>query len=1289
LATDPGADTLTYTWAWGDGTDNTAGQNVTHTFADQGTFTVTLTATDDDGAATSATTTVTVTNANPTITPVPDQTGNEGQQLSFSATAADPGADTLTYTWAWGDATPNTTGQNVTHTFVDDKTGANDVYTVTLTVTDEDGGTATDTINVTVNNVAPTPNAGNDQTGNEGASLSFAATATDPANVGATRDTITYSWAWGDGTPNTAGQNAAHTFADNGSYTVTLTASDEDGGSATDTLVVTVNNVAPTVDAGNNQTANEGSVVTFNGSATDPGAARDPLSYCWRFADNLGEICGQDLRQPTYTYTQQGTYTARLRVTDGDNGETIDTVTVVVNNVAPTVNAGNDMAINEGTTAPFLATVTDPGADTLTYTWSWGDGTPAQTGQNLNSVSHTYTQQGTYSATLTVNDGTVSVTDTVQVTVANVAPQGVSAGNPQTGNEGGTFTFIGAATDPGADTLTYRWAWGDGTPDTTGQSVTHTFADDKPGANDVYTVTLSVNDGTATTTATVNVTVTNVAPTLNPGNDRSISEGDSVTFGASATDPGGANDPLTYAWDFGDGSPAESGLNLVAHSHRYTDDKPNTNNDAYTVTVTVTDGDGGTTTRTLSVTVNNVAPSAELGPDLSSNEGALVQFAATVSDPGADPRFYAWDFGDGDTQQGYDLVPSHVYADDGDYLVRLTVTDEDGGSVTDSIRVSVANVAPSVFLDSNSFTIDEGELLSLEATGVDRGADVLTFLWSFGDGQQDEGVDLSGVSHVYDDNGVYTGRVTLTDDEDASDSETFTVRVNNVPPRIVSQPPLFGQEGVQYTYTVSLTDPGDDTFTYTLTERPQGMTVSNAGVVSWTPNAQQALEDSWHVALTVRDDDGGTVSQEWDISLNIQDADGDTLPDACERLCQGGELDVNAPNDANGDADADNLSNAQECSVGANPCFFNGPTAPTPLSPLSGLVEVSPVEFIFTNATDPDSDPLSYKFELAPLEQADQPFVVLTDIVEGQGQTMVSVMESEGLLEDSQYIWRARANDGTVDGPWSEPGSFRFSLLDQPPGRPVGVSPVGVAGALTPALVLNNTTDPEEQAIEYQFQVSLLNPDQGEEPFSRTSPWVAQRNGGTTSWTVDVALQENRSYTWQAKARDVRRNEGPWSVGLVFQVNGDNAAPPTPTLLLPEEGQTVEGEPILVAKTVVDEDGDRVSYVFRLSSAADFNEGAILASSEAISPEFTEGEVSWTPTGVVWAENTAYWWSVQAFDTSNASNEPATRSFRLSANNEAPDKPVLVSPVGDSVISEADPRSRSSPPRRRPRLTAW
>jgi hypothetical protein len=529
---------------------------------------------------------------------------------------------------------------------------------------------------------------------------------------------------------------------------------------------------------------------------------------------------------------------------------------------------------------------------------------------------------------------------------------------------------------------------------------------------------------------------------------------------------------------------------------------------------------------------------------------------------------------------------------------------------------------------------------------------------------------------VYDDNGVYTGRVTLTDDEDASDSETFTVRVNNVPPRIVSQPPLFGQEGVQYTYTVSLTDPGDDTFTYTLTERPQGMTVSNAGVVSWTPNAQQALEDSWRVALTVRDDDGGTVSQEWDISLNIQDADGDTLPDACERLCQGGELDANAPNDANGDADADNLSNAQECSVGANPCFFNGPTAPTPLSPLSGLVEVSPVEFIFTNATDPDGDPLSYKFELAPLEQPDQPFVVLMDIVEGQGQTMVSVMESEGLLEDSQYIWRARANDGTVDGPWSEPGTFRFSLLDQPPGRPVGVSPVGVAGALTPALVLNNTTDPEEQAIEYQFQVSLLNPAQGEEPFSRTSPWVAQRGGGTTSWTVDVALQENRSYTWQAKARDVRRNEGPWSVGLVFQVNGDNAAPPTPTLLLPEEGQVVEGEPLLVAKTVVDEDGDRVSYIFRLSSAADFNEGAILASSEAISPEFTEGEVSWTPTGVVWAENTAYWWSVQAFDTSDASNAPATRSFRLSARNEAPDKPVLVSPVGDSVISEADPTMR-------------
>ena len=120
---------------------------------------------------------------------------------------------------------------------------------------------------VTVSNVAPLVEAGDDQTADEGDPVSFSGDFTDPG----LDDTHTYEWDFEDGAPHELGTlEPEHTYADDGEYIVELTVTDDDGGVGMEILMVTVENVAPTVNAGDDQTVDVGGLVTFSGSFTDP-----------------------------------------------------------------------------------------------------------------------------------------------------------------------------------------------------------------------------------------------------------------------------------------------------------------------------------------------------------------------------------------------------------------------------------------------------------------------------------------------------------------------------------------------------------------------------------------------------------------------------------------------------------------------------------------------------------------------------------------------------------------------------------------------------------------------------------------------------------------------------------------------------------------------------------------------------------------------------------------------------------------------------------------------------------
>jgi PKD repeat protein len=180
---------------------------------------------------------------------------DEATPITFDASGSyDPDGDALQYRWdfdndgAWD--TDWSTTPVVSYTWNDDWAG-----TAKLEVSDGEF-TATDIVRVTVNNVAPAVEAGLDQEITAGDAVSFSGGFTDPGWL----DTHAATWDFGDGVsqagvlseennPPAAAGNVAgsHIYYDRGTYTVTLTVYDDDGGIGTDTLTVTVKPVPTTV----------------------------------------------------------------------------------------------------------------------------------------------------------------------------------------------------------------------------------------------------------------------------------------------------------------------------------------------------------------------------------------------------------------------------------------------------------------------------------------------------------------------------------------------------------------------------------------------------------------------------------------------------------------------------------------------------------------------------------------------------------------------------------------------------------------------------------------------------------------------------------------------------------------------------------------------------------------------------------------------------------------------------------------------------------------------------------
>ena len=454
----------------------------------------------------------------------------------------------------------------------------------------------------------PVANAGSPETVDEGDRVALnGSLSADPAG-----DPITLSWRAPSGVSLSDTTAARPSFvAPDGpaNLNFTLTVTDAGGLSDSASVAITVRNVPPTI---TNVTASPSSVIaggstTISVTATDPAGAADPLEYSFDCDGNRSfEIGPQDGRSASCTIDEGPEQTVNVKVEDGDGGSDEDGVSVAVRNVAPTVDAGADVTINEGGTFFSSGAFTDPGADSWTATVDYDDGSGTESlslSGRAFTLRHDYGDNGVFNVVVEVDDGDDTGTDTVTVTINNVSPDVADIANAST-DEGDTFIHEGSFLDPGVeDTWTATVNYGDGSgaqtlalnPDNT-FSLSQVYEDN---GNFNVTVTVTDDDG-GSDSSSFSVNVSNVAPVVDAGDGQSAFAGDTVDVLARFTDAG-AGDTHAATIDWGDGTvelgSVDGNAGTAAGSHVYSVAG------TFNVTVTVNDDDLGSDQDGLTVEV--------------------------------------------------------------------------------------------------------------------------------------------------------------------------------------------------------------------------------------------------------------------------------------------------------------------------------------------------------------------------------------------------------------------------------------------------------------------------------------------------------------------------------------------------------------------------------------------------------------------------------------------------------------------------------------------------------------
>jgi len=645
----------------------------------------------------------------------------------------------------------------------------------------QDGRVACTTFNIQVQK-PPNAQAGSNQTVTEGDAVSLDGSASSDV------DGVINSYLW----EQTAGTTATLSNANsvNASFSAPavasnttdelkfrLTVTDNDGLTDTSTLSVfvqdvLVSNIAPTADAGLDQSINENTLVTLTGAgSSDDGSI---VAYLWQQTAGLSSVTLSDDTSVSPTFTaplvdaSNDVLSFQVTVTDDLGVQSTDSVNITVNDVdtPPTAVISDAAGVvintlnNNSQVTLYGSFSSDPEGPITAYNWAQTAGTPIIAPGLSNESSFTFTtpdeDTGSISIELTVtgDEGVAQNTITASFTLVNQPPT-ADAGADQLVNEGALAVTLdgSASTDVDGTITSYAWVQLSGTtatlsdasinmPDFTAPNVADNVTEEL-----VFELTVTDNYG-LTSVSTVSIfvqdaLVTNSIPIADAGLDQVVSESTTVNLSASASTDDGII--AAYLWEQTAGNNTISFVDNTAENTSFT--APTLaaagSNDILTIKLTVTDDLGVQDSTSINITVNDldtppVASITDINGNVIStiiNNNIVTLHGSFSSDADGAITAYSW------SQTAGPLIISPGATNQNSFSfttpdspgsvidIQLTVTGDEG-SATDSITASLTLNNPPVVAAGADQTVTEGDLISLDgSTSFDADGTIASYLW--------------------------------------------------------------------------------------------------------------------------------------------------------------------------------------------------------------------------------------------------------------------------------------------------------------------------------------------------------------------------------------------------------------------------------------------------------------------------------------------------------------------------------------------------------------------------------